>query len=133
MIYVCFFGMMFSGLAMQMWQPYMISLVEVTLGIEKYIVPIAVVVLASAVLSVAAGKGMDRFGKEKFYYPVALMQVLGGVIAYLIKFVGHAMPLLCVGGTLIMAGNLMMAGLFTASARALAILALISALPSGEA
>lgn len=46
MIYVCFFGMMFSGLAMQMWQPYMISLVEVTLGIENYIVPIAVVVLA---------------------------------------------------------------------------------------
>ncbi len=45
------------------------------------------------------------------------MQVLGGIIAYLIKFVGHAMPLLCVGGTLIMAGNLMMAGLFTASAR----------------
>ena len=117
MIYVCFFGMMFSGLAMQMWQPYMISLVEVTLGIENYIVPIAVVVLASAVLSVAAGKVMDRFGKEKFYYPVALMQVLGGIIAYLIKFVGHAMPLLCVGGTLIMAGNLMMAGLFTASAR----------------
>ncbi len=117
MIYVCFFGMMFSGLAMQMWQPYMISLVEVTLGIENYIVPIAVVVLASAVLSVAAGKVMDRFGKERFYYPVALMQVLGGIIAYLIKFVGHAMPLLCVGGTLIMAGNLMMAGLFTASAR----------------
>ena len=117
MIYVCFFGMMFSGLAMQMWQPYMISLVEVTLGIENYIVPIAVVVLASAVLSVAAGKVMDRFGKERFYYPVALMQVLGGVIAYLIKFVGYAMPLLCVGGTLIMAGNLMMAGLFPASAR----------------
>ena len=117
MIYICFFGMMFSGLSMQMWQPYMISLVEVTLGIENYIVPIAVVVLSAAVLSVIAGKVMDRFGKEKFYYPVALIQVLGGIIAYLIKFCGHAMPLLIVGGTLIMAGNLTMAGLFTASAR----------------
>lgn len=37
MIYVCFLGMMFSGLAMQLWQPYMISLVEVTLGIDNYI------------------------------------------------------------------------------------------------
>ncbi len=117
MIYICFFGMMFSGLAMQMWQPYMISLVEVTLGIENYILPIGIVVLASAVLSVLAGKVMDRFGKEKFYYPVAILQVLGGLIAYSIKFVGHAMPLLCVGGTCIMAGNLAMAGLFTASAR----------------
>ncbi len=117
MIYICFLGMMVSGLAMQLWQPYMISLVEVTLGIENYIVPIAIVVLASAALSVAAGKIMDRFGKEKFYYPVALMQAAGGFIAYGIKFFGHPMLLLCVGGTLIMAGNLAMAGLFTASAR----------------
>ncbi|MBQ7736626.1 MAG: MFS transporter [Oscillospiraceae bacterium] len=117
MIYVCFLGMMFSGLAMQMWQPYMISLVEVTLGIENYIVPIGIVVLTSAVISVLAGKAMDKFGKEKLYTPVALMQVLGGLLAYSIKFLGHAMALLCVGGTLIMAGNLMMAGLFTASSR----------------
>lgn len=117
MIYICFLGMMFSGLAMQLWQPYMISLVEVTLGIDNYILPIGIVVLASAVLSVLAGKAMDRFGKEKFYYPVAILQVLGGLIAYAIKFVGHAMPLLCVGGTCIMAGNLAMAGLFTASSR----------------
>ena len=99
MIYVCFLGMMFSGLAMQLWQPYMISLVEVTLGIENYILPIGIVVLASAVLSVLAGKAMDRFGKEKFYYPVAILQVLGGLIAYSIKFVGHAMPLLCAGAS----------------------------------
>ena len=117
MIYVCFLGMMFSGLAMQLWQPYMISLVEVTLGIENYIVPIGIVVVASAVLSVAAGKLMDRFGKERFYYPVAVMQVLGGLIAYSIKFLGHPTALLCVGGTLIMSGNLAMAGLFTASSR----------------
>lgn len=90
MIYICFLGMMFSGLAMQLWQPYMISLVEVTLGIDNYILPIGIVVLASAVLSVLAGKAMDRFGKEKFYYPVAVMQVLGGLIAYSIKFLGHA-------------------------------------------
>ena len=117
MIYICFVGMMFSGLAMQLWQPYMISLIEVTLGIENYIIPIAVVVLASAVISVVAGKLMDRFGKEKFYYPAACIQILGGVIAYAIKFVGHALPLVILGGTLIMAGNLMMAGLFTAATR----------------
>lgn len=117
MIYICFLGMMFSGLAMQLWQPYMISIVEVTLGIENYIVPIAIVVILSAVISVLAGNIMDRFGKEKFYYPVAVMQIAGGILAYSIKYLGHAMLLLCIGGTLIMAGNLMMAGLFTAASR----------------
>lgn len=117
MIYICFLGCMFSGLAMQLWQPYMISLIEVTLGIENYILPIAIVVLASAVISVLAGKAMDRYGKEKFYYPAACIQILGGIVAYAIKFVGHAMPLIILGGTLIMAGNLMMAGLFTAATR----------------
>ncbi len=117
MIYICFLGMMFSSLAMQMWQPYMISLVEVTLGIENYIVPIGIVVLASAVLSVLAGKVMDRSGKERFYIPVILLQVVGGLLAYSIKFFGHPMLLLILGGTSIMAGNLMMAGLFTASSR----------------
>ena len=67
MIYICFLGMMFSGLAMQLWQPYMISLVEVTLGIDNYILPIGIVVLASAVLSVLAGKAMDRFGKAGLF------------------------------------------------------------------
>lgn len=117
MIYICFLGMMFSSLAMQLWQPYMINLIQVTLGIDNYIVPVAIVIVSASLLSVLAGKLMDHFGKEKFYYPVAAIQVIGGLMVYSSKFIGNEFLLLAVGGSLIMAGNLTMAGLFTASSR----------------
>lgn len=120
MVYICFFGSMFGSLAMQMWQPYMISLIVDTLGIG-YVIPVGVVIVVASALSVGAGILMDKFGKEKFFYPVALIEVIGGIIAYMTKFVqGQVLPttlLLIVGGTLIMAGSLMMGGLFGASAR----------------
>lgn len=122
MIYVCLFGMMFSGLSMQLWQPYMIVLLQYTLGFgDGYVLLLALVVLLSAVIAVIGGKLMDKFGKEKFFYPVAAAGVLGGLIVYLIKFCGGdkalTFALFVVGGTLIEGASLLVAGLFNASAR----------------
>ncbi|NLV34724.1 MAG: MFS transporter [Clostridiaceae bacterium] len=120
MIYICFLGMMFSSIGMQIWMPYMISLIVDTLQVD-YVVSVVAVILASAVMSIAAGKLMDKFGKEKFYYPVALLGAAGGVIAFSTKFTqGKNLPtllLLIFGGTFVMASSLMMAGLFNATAR----------------
>ena len=75
----------------------------------------------SAVIAVIGGKLMDKFGKEKFFYPVAAAGVLGGLIVYLIKFCGGdkalTFALFVVGGTLIEGASLLVAGLFNASAR----------------
>lgn len=120
MIYVCFIAMLFSGLAMQTWMPYMISIIIDTLQID-YVMPILVVILASALLSVVAGKLMDKYGKDKFYYPVVIVEALGGLVAYLTRFVqgqpGPTAAFLIIGGTMIMGGSLMIGGLFMASAR----------------
>jgi MFS family permease len=120
MIYVCFLGIMFSSLSMQLWLPYMISIIIDTLQIG-YVMPMMVVILASSGLAVIAGKLMDKYGKEAFYYPVVIIEALGGLIAYLTRFTqGQAGPttaFLIVGGTMIMGGSLMMGGLFMASAR----------------
>ena len=62
MIYVCFIAMLFSSLSLQMWQPYMISLFQYTLGIKNYVIPIALIVVLSAALSVVGGKLMDKYG-----------------------------------------------------------------------
>ncbi len=121
MIYVCLLGMMFSGLSMQLWQPQMIMLIQYTIGLEDYVLPLALVVLLSAGGAVALSKLMDRYGKEKFFIPVVVAGVLGGVIIYLIKFIGSNMIakfiLFVVGGTLVESASLMAAGLFNASAR----------------
>lgn len=120
MIYVCFLAMMFSSLAMQIWMPYMISIIIDTLQID-YVMPILIVILASSIMAVVAGKAMDKYGKEKFYYPVVIIEALGGLVAYLTKSVqgqpGLTSLFLIIGGTMIMGGSLMIGGLFMASAR----------------
>ena len=122
MIYVCFIAMLFSSLSLQMWQPYMISLFQHTLGIANYVIPIALIVVLSAALSVVGGKLMDKYGKTHFYYPVASIGVIGGLLCYFIKFVEPSntllkMIILIIGGTLIMGGSMMCSGLFFASSR----------------
>ncbi|MCM1042859.1 MAG: MFS transporter [Corallococcus sp.] len=122
MIYICLIGMMFSGLAMQMWQPYMIMLLQYTLGFgDGFVIPLAAVVLLSAAVAVAGGKIMDKYGKDKMFYPVAAAGVVGGLLVYFIKFTsGNAIAtyvMFILGGTLIEGASLLMAGLFNASAR----------------
>ena len=120
MIYICFLGMMFSSIGMQLWMPYMISIIIDTLQVD-YVISVVTVILSSAVISIVAGKLMDKYGKSKFYYPVALLGAAGGIVAYGTKFVqgntATTTALLIIGGTLIMSSSLMMAGLFNATAR----------------
>lgn len=123
MIYICLIGMMFSGLAMQLWQPQMIMLMQFTLGFgeDGFVIPLAAVVLLSAGLAVVGGKVMDKYGKDKFFYPVAVMGVLGGILVYIIKFT-NCNPvwryiLFILGGTMIEGASLLAAGLFNATFR----------------
>ena len=122
MIYICLIGMMLSGLAMQLWQPYMIMILQYTLGFgEGFVLPLAAVILLSAAMAVVGGKLMDKFGKDKFFYPVAVAGVVGGLLVYIVKFVNNNIIatyiLFIVGGTLVESASLLAAGLFNATAR----------------
>ena len=125
MIYICLIGMMLSGLAMQLWQPYMIMILQYTLGFDiaggGFILPLAAVILLSAALAVVGGKLMDKYGKDKIFYPVAAAGVVGGLLVYFIKFVNNNMVavyiMFIVGGTLVESASLLAAGLFNATAR----------------
>lgn len=121
MIYVCLLGMMFSGLSMQLWQPQMIMLIQYTVGLEDYVLPLALVVLLSAAFALIASKAMDKYGKEKFFFPVVAIGFLGGILVYVIKFFGSdysaKFTLFVIGGTMVELSSLLAAGLFNASAR----------------
>ncbi|MCH5157304.1 MAG: MFS transporter [Clostridiales bacterium] len=122
MIYICLVGMMLSGLAMQLWQPYMIMILQYTLGFgDGFVLPLAAVILLSAAMAVVGGKLMDKYGKDKFFYPVAAFGVVGGILVYLVKFVNNNVIatyiLFIVGGTLVESASLLAAGLFNATAR----------------
>lgn len=121
MLYVCLLGSMCSGASIQVYQSYLINFVEKTLGITDYVIPLIVIVLGSAVLSVVMGNLMDKYGKEKFYYPTIFVNVLGAVIVFCLKFVlgdeSKMLPLIMVGGVMVMGASLVMAGLFLGAFR----------------
>lgn len=121
MLYVCLLGSMCSGASIQVYQSYLINFVEKTLGITDYVVPLIVIVLGSAIVSVVMGNLMDKFGKEKFYYPTIIANIIGAIIVYCLKFVlGDVTKMtvvICVGGVLVMGASLTMAGLFLGAFR----------------
>jgi Na+/melibiose symporter-like transporter len=121
MLYVCLLGSMCSGASIQVYQSYLINFVEKTLGITDYVIPLIVIVLGSAILSVVMGNLIDKFGKEKFYYPTILANVIGAVIVYCLKFVlgdeSKMLALIMSGGVLVMGASLVMAGLFLGAFR----------------
>lgn len=121
MLYVCLLGSMCSGASIQVYQSYLINFVEKTLGITDYVVPLIVIVLGSAVLSVVMGNLMDKYGKEKFYYPTIAVNIIGALLVYCLKFVlgdeTKMMVLIMGGGVMVMGASLVMAGLFLGAFR----------------
>ncbi|MBR0540747.1 MAG: MFS transporter [Clostridia bacterium] len=122
MLYWCLAGNMVSAVGYQVYINYLFNIVEGTMKIKNYIIPIAVIIVVSAVGSVVISALMDKFGKKHFYYPVIIAGISGSVIVWAGKFfIGGnetaLIAILIVGGILLVGVSLVMAGLFTASYR----------------
>ena len=122
MLYICLAGNMFSAIAYQIYGSYLFNLVEGTLGITDYIIPVAIIMVVASVLSVVISALMDKYGKKHFYYPTIIAGIVGSFILWGSKFlIGGSekalIAVLIVGGILMIGVNLVMAGLFTASYR----------------
>ncbi|MBE6720782.1 MAG: MFS transporter [Ruminococcaceae bacterium] len=122
MLYWCLAGFMVSSVAYQVYVNYLFNIVEGTMKIQNYIIPIGIIMLVSAVGSVLVSSAMDKYGKRNFYYPVITVGSLGSVVIWVSKFfIGKnqtlLMLLLIIGGIMTIGVNLVMSGLFTASYR----------------
>ena len=122
MLYWCLAGFMVSAIAYQVYVNYLFNIVEGTMGIANYIIPIGVIMLVAAVGSVIVSSLMDKHGKRNFYYPVIVIGAAGSVIIWASKFfIGKNQTvltaLLIIGGIMTIGVNLVMSGLFTASYR----------------
>lgn len=122
MLYVCLAGNMISAIAYQIFVNYLFNLIEGTLGITDYIIPVAIIMVVAAILSVVVSSLMDKFGKKHFYFPTIIAGVLGSLIIWSTKFLiakneKTLIAVLIVGGILAIGVSLVMAGLFTASYR----------------
>ncbi|MDY4698270.1 MFS transporter [Eubacterium coprostanoligenes] len=122
MLYVCLSGYMIASIGYQVYINYLFNIVEGTLKIKNYIIPVGIIMVLAAVGSVIIGVAMDKKGKQNFYYPTIIAGVIGCIIIWSAKFFVDKnetaeIIILIIGGTLTIGVNLVMAGLFTASYR----------------
>lgn len=122
MLYICLSGNMISAIAYQIYVNYLFNIVEGTLQIKDYIIPVGIIMVVAAVLSVVISTAMDKYGKKHFYYPTIAAGVIGSIIVWSAKFlIGKnetaEVAVLIIGGILLIGVSLVMAGLFTASYR----------------
>lgn len=122
MLYICLAGNMVSAIAYQIYVNYLFNIVEGTMGIRDYIIPIGIIMVVAAAVSVIVSSAMDKYGKKHFYYPTIIAGVVGCIIVWSSKFfIGKneklLVAILIVGGILVIGVSLVMAGLFTASYR----------------
>lgn len=122
MLYICLAGNMFSAIAYQVYVNYLFNIIEGTLGIADYIIPVGIIMVVAAVASVIISSAMDKHGKKHFYYPTIAAGIIGCLILWSAKFLIGKNPtvllaVLIIGGILVIGVSLVMAGLFTASYR----------------
>ena len=122
MLYVCLSGYMIASIGYQVYINYLFNIVEGTLKIKNYIIPVGIIMVLAAVISVVLSVIMDKKGKRNFYYPTIIAGVIGCIVIWSAKFFVDKnstaeTALLIIGGTLAIGVNLVMAGLFTASYR----------------
>lgn len=122
MLYVCLAGNMVSAIAYQVYVNYLFNIVEGTLKIKNYIVPVGIIMVAGAVGSVLVSSAMDKIGKKHFYYPTIIAGIVGCIVIWFAKFFVDKnetaeLIILIIGGILVIGVSLVMAGLFTASYR----------------
>lgn len=122
MLYVCLAGNMVSAIAYQVYVNYLFNIVEGTLKIKNYIVPVGIIMVVAAVCSVVVSSAMDKHGKKHFYYPTIIAGIVGCIVIWFAKFFVDKnetaeLIILIIGGILVIGVSLVMAGLFTASYR----------------
>lgn len=122
MLYVCLAGNMVSAIAYQVYVNYLFNIVEGTLKIKNYIIPVGIIMVVAAIGSVIISALMDKYGKKHFYYPTIIAGILGCIIIWCAKFFidkneKTEIAILIIGGILVIGVSLVMAGLFTASYR----------------
>ncbi len=122
MLYVCLAGNMVSAIAYQVYVNYLFNIVEGTLKIKNYIIPVGIIMVVAAVGSVIVSSAMDKHGKKHFYYPTIIAGIVGCIVIWFAKFFVDKnetaeLIILIIGGILVIGVSLVMAGLFTASYR----------------
>ena len=118
MLYITLLGLCLIGIAQQTFFSYLINFLIKTLGLgDGFVIPMAVIIVGSAVLTGIFGFQFDKKGRRGFYIPLLIMAILGILSFYDLQFLsGTARTIvLYAGGIVMMGGILSLLGAFNAN------------------
>ncbi len=118
MLYITLIAACLIGIAQQTFFSYLINFLIVTLGLgDGFVLPMALIIVGSAVLTGVLGFMFDKRGRRGFYYPLLIMTILGMLSFFSLQFLEGAAGtvVLYVGGVIMMGGILSLIGAFNAN------------------
>ncbi len=99
-LYLSLAAMCVFSIAVQVFFPYLIIYMQHYLQLDAYAIVLGVVLIVASLVSVIAGRWIDKVGKLRFAVPAALIMLLGLIAMF---FVRNML-------TVILAGMVMMSG-----------------------
>lgn len=117
MMYVTLLAFCIIGIAQQTFMSYLINFVVKTLGINDYLVPLAVIIVGAAAVTGISGVLFDKFGRKKFYFPLLIAMIVSTLVIYLMKFMNMKiyLPVLYVCGIVMLGSILSLTGALTST------------------
>ena len=118
LLYITLLAACLIGIAQQTFFSYLINFLIVTLGLEDgFVIPMAVIIVGSAVVTGILGFMFDKHGRKNFYYPMLAMTVVGILSFFSLQFLegGARTAVLFIGGIVMMGGILSLIGAFNAN------------------
>jgi MFS family permease len=112
-LYLTYASLMLVNIASNSFLTYLIMYIERTLGFAAYIIPVAIIIVLSGVVSVVYGIFMDKAAdRRKFMLPLVCIYIVGAIamlFASPLIFETGSTGLLvavCIAGTVLMGANL---------------------------
>ena len=112
-LYLAFAAFCLFSVAVQVFFPFLIIYIQYFLGITDYAVVLGMVLILASLISVLAGRWIDRVGKLRFTPPAAAVMLVGLAGMYLVRSQLGVM----VAGTVMMGGYMMLTAAISATIR----------------
>ena len=101
LLYITLLAACLIGIAQQTFFSYLINFLIVTLGLgDGFVIPMAVIIVGSAIVTGVFGFMFDKHGRKGFYYPLLIMTVVGILSFFSLQFLdgGARTATLFIGG-----------------------------------
>jgi len=122
-LYLIFLAVCVYSTGQQVWMPYLLVYIQYGLGIVSYVVPLAILLILSAGVSILGGRLGDKLGKPRLLIPCAALTVIGLLLVYVQGKVFAGTPSISnqvsivIAGTVMMGGGLLLFALLNAAGR----------------